>query len=79
MSTEERGAGVIPPNDPIVEAMRELAAELRGLRAELRAQRDKKVSTRRVKSVRRAAQTADVPVSDIAAMAARRALARVTG
>jgi uncharacterized protein YdbL (DUF1318 family) len=56
--------------------MRELVAEIRGLRADVRASRERKVSTRRVKAVRRAAQVQDVPVSDIAAMAARRALAR---
>lgn len=64
--------------DPVVVAMRELVAEIRALRAELRAGRERKVTTRRVRAVRRAQQVADVPVSDLAAMAARRALARVS-
>jgi hypothetical protein len=64
-------------------ALRELAEEMRGLRrsnqelaAELRRGREKKATTRRVKSLRRARQAKDVPVDDVAAMAARRALAR---
>jgi uncharacterized protein with PIN domain len=46
------------------------------LRAELKTAREKKISTRRVKSTRRAATVGDFPVDDLSAAAARRAIAR---
>lgn len=71
-------------DDKLCAALRELAGEMRASRAatselatELRRAREKKVTTRRVKSLRNARKTQDVPVSDIAAMAARRALSKI--
>jgi hypothetical protein len=62
----------------------DLAAEMRAVRlavqeltAELRRGRERKATTRRVKSARRARQVKDIPVDDVAAMAARRALAKL--
>lgn len=60
-------------------AMRELTAEVRKLRDELRASREKQVRTRRVKTMRAAVRLQDVPVDDIAAAAARRAIAKLGG
>jgi len=60
-------------------ALRELANEMRALRSELKTQREKKIMTRRVKTMRAAKRLADVPVDDIAAAAARRALAKFGG
>jgi hypothetical protein len=63
----------------LAEAIRENTGELRALRAEMHASRAKQVQTKRVKAMRAAAKTVEMPVSDLAAMAARRALARVRG
>lgn len=57
----------------------QLTAAVRQLTAELRSGREKAVRTRRVKALQRARQVVDVPVSDIAAAGARRALARLRG
>lgn len=66
-------------SEKLEEALRELATEMRALRSEMRSQRERKISTRRVKSARAAKQMQNVPVSDIAAAAARRALAKFGG
>lgn len=79
MGATKKAAVSTTENDPVLLLMRELVTELRALRAELRAGRERKVKTRRVRAVRRAAAVAEVPVSDIAAAAARRALARLPG
>lgn len=66
--------------DPEIKAvLRELTSAVRKLTAELRSGREKSVRTRRVKALRRARQVAELPVSDLAAAAARRALARTRG
>lgn len=64
-------------NDELCKALRELATEMRSLRSEMRAGREKQVRTRRVKATRHAQRLSDVPVSDIAAASARRALAKL--
>ena len=67
------------PMQVLAEAIRENTGELRALRSELHASRSKQARTHRVKAMRAAAQAKDVPVSDVAAMAARRAIARLGG
>lgn len=58
-------------------AMLRLIRALEENTAELRRARERKAKTRRVRAMRGAQAMADVPVSDIAAAAARRALSRV--
>jgi 3-oxoacyl-[acyl-carrier-protein] synthase III len=73
------------PNEQVdlAEALRLLAEAIRGntvatraLHSELRAGREKAVRAKRVKAIGRARASQDVPVSDLAMAAAKRALAR---
>lgn len=61
----------------VVESNERLTVSLEALRAEIRAGREKRVKTRRVKSARRCAQAGDFPVDDLSAAAARRAIAKL--
>jgi len=63
----------------LLRALERLTVSVEALRSELRAGRERKITTRRVKSAKRAAQVGDFPVDDLAAAAARRAIARVSG
>lgn len=60
-------------------SIEQLTAAVRQLTNELQAGRRKEVRTRRVKSVARSRQVREIPVSDVAMAAARRALARAKG
>lgn len=66
-------------NAKLLAATQEAANENRALRNELRTGREKQVKTRRVKTMRAAINLRDVPVDDIAAASARRALAKHGG
>jgi hypothetical protein len=59
--------------------LREVATELRNLTKEIRASRERKITTRRVKSARRVARLEDVPVDDFAQAMAKRALRKLGG
>lgn len=66
-------------NAKLLAATQEAANENRALRNELRTGREKQVKTRRVKTMRAAINLRDVPVDDIAAALACRALAKHGG
>lgn len=63
----------------LAEAIRENTASVRELAAKIDASSARAVTTRRVKAVRAAANTQARPCSDLAALKARRAIARLKG